>query len=74
MKRDTAVRIRARRSVFQIPLDRAAEIRELAADLMVTAGKKFHLYKPISVSLSYLSVIQFSQFGILAGCSRAAYI
>lgn len=67
MERDAAVRVRARRTVFEVTLDRAAEVGELAADLMVTAGKKFHLHEPIAVRLADLLIVKLGKFGILAG-------
>jgi hypothetical protein len=74
MEGNASVRIRSWRAVLQVTFDRASKVGELAADLMVTAGLKFYLYEPVSVSLAYLSVVELCKFGILACSARTAYI
>lgn len=74
MQTDASVWIRARRAILEVAFDRAAEIGQLAADLMVAAGEKFDFHKPISVSPADLLIIEFCKFGILSCSSRAAYI
>ena len=43
VERDAAVGVRAAGAVFQVALDRAADLRELGADLVVAARKQFDL-------------------------------
>ena len=74
MEGDAAVRVRARRTVFEVALDRAAEVGELAADLVVASGEKFHLNEPVAVGLADLPIIKLGKLGILTGRTRAAYI
>ena len=72
MEGNASVRVGARRSVFKVALDRASEVRELAADLVVTTCQEFHFHQMIPVSPADLSVVQFRKFRILASSSRTS--
>ena len=74
VERYAAVWVRARRAVFEVSFNRAAQVGELAADLVVTSGEKFHLHEPISVSLADLLIVQLGKLGILSRRSGTADI
>lgn len=63
---DAAVGVGAWGAVFEVAFYRAAEVGELAADLVVAAGKEFDLDEPVAVGPADLPVIQLGEFGVLA--------
>ncbi len=63
---DSAVGVGAGGAVFEVTLDGAAEARELAADLVVTAGEEFDFDEPVAVCFSDLPIVQFGELGILS--------
>lgn len=74
MKGYASVRIGTRRTVFEVTFYRTTEVRQLAADLMMTSGKKLHLDEPVTVRLSDLLIVELCQLGILSHSSLTAYI
>ena len=63
---DASVGIGPRRPVFQVSLDRAADVRELAADLVVAAGEQHDLHEAIPFGAADEPVTEPCQFGVPA--------
>ena len=74
MKGYASVRIGTRRAVFEVTFYRTAEVRQLAADLMMTSCKKFHFDKPVTVRLPDLLIVELCQLGILPHSSLTAHV
>ena len=68
VKANAAVRIGTGRPVFEVTFDRAAQMAQLAAYLMVTAGEQLHFQKMVLVSASDVLVIQLCQFRVRPSC------
>ena len=64
---DAAVRVGARRSVLEVALDGAADVGQLAADLVVTAGEEFHLDQVIALRTLEIRVLELRFLGLAAG-------
>ena len=60
---DSSVRVGTRSSVFEVALDRAAQVAELAAYLVVPAGEQFNLYKMIAVGAPKVFIVEFGELG-----------
>ena len=62
-----SVRVRTRRSIFEVSLDGTAHMRQLAAYLMMAAGEQLHFQKEIAFRVRNVAVAQFGKLGLGAG-------
>ena len=67
LKADASVRIGTWGSIFQVALDAAAHMCQLATYLMVPASEEFHLQQMVAVGVCYMPVTQSCQFCLGAG-------
>ena len=63
LKAYSSVRIGTRCPVFEIPLDGASHVGELAAYLVMAAGEQFDLQEMITLRVGYVPVAQLREFG-----------
>ena len=52
MQADRGIRVGTRVAVFQVTFDWAADVRQLATNLMMSAGKQFYFKKIVIVGFS----------------------
>lgn len=65
MKTDASIRIRTRRSVFQIPFYGRAHLGQLTTNLMMTACLQIDLQQIIVIRTGYQFIMQHGFFGVL---------
>ena len=66
VKAYSSIRIGSWGSIFEISLDRAAQMAQLAAYLVVTPSKQLDLQKVVAVSAAYESIVEFCELCALA--------
>jgi len=64
---NTLIGVGARSAVFQVTLDNAADVRKLAAYLVMPARKEFDFKQMITVGVLKPPVFELCEFGISAG-------
>ena len=67
LEADASVRIGPWGPVFQIALDAAAQVAELAADLVMAPGEKFDLQQMVSLGAFQIAVAKTGEFGTRTG-------
>jgi hypothetical protein len=69
LQADASVGVRARCAVFQVAFYGAADMRELAAYLVVPSREEFHFQEMVPFRVGDMAVTQSGQFGLRSGLS-----